>query len=727
MSDRPLYDSSPPEELTDDDLPTEERTLVDDILTDDDIDDVDDRIETVERRLPPGLFEQKLPRFEMTGTITLPRDFLSVPEPVTVPMNQPPPVAVPSRVEPPPKPARPSLRSWVTPPPKPVRALPAPGPPPPPAPRLPSVPPPLPPPQRPARTPSLPPPLPPPAAAPRPPSLTPPAAPPRPASLPPPAPPPRPASLPPPPRMPSSPEVPASFSEAPTPAPQRKKKKARPRPPEPAVPAKSDATRPFPLQAPRQEQYRTPQPEPSPSHTPPPLTASTPPPPPLVAERSMPRAPVYSEPPPALPSAPPRVDRVPSMLEIAATYLHLTNSKTLSAAIGVFAALVVGMLVIMVAATLRDDPNETPAPSGPVVAARPLTTSPRVTAPPATTPVAPATTQAPAPPPPPLGACRLVTVPRRIAGPAMPNVVPMAASAPGPSRVALGYASGRNHADGIIVNLDDLSVEPRYSEELTGPVFRVTPLTDRAPVTFAVDRDDPRIQNLRTLPSSPPLRVGTSYFGFVRLNEATSPTVIWPGARFEGISEPAFAVTERDGHGIAFRSGRGSGDVLAGWLTPSGTADGDLVRVDAGAREVGAPSMAAGDKSVVVAFAARGPGEPWHIRVAVAPRGKVPNLSRELAPLQSGGAEAIAPVIVALPSGGFLLQWLEGPAGARRVMVRTLDEKLRPQGVPLELAQGAAVQDAPGALVLRSGKVLAVHLAAADKSVELRGAVLVCG
>ncbi len=60
-------------------------------------------------------------------------------------------------------------------------------------------------------------------------------------------------------------------------------------------------------------------------------------------------------------------------------------------------------------------------------------------------------------------------------------------------------------------------------------------------------------------------------------------------------------------------------------------------------------------------------------------------------------------------------------------MVRTLDEKLRPQGVPLELAQGAAVQDAPGALVLRSGKVLAVHLAAADKSVELRGAVLVCG
>lgn len=418
------------------------------------------------------------------------------------------------------------------------------------------------------------------------------------------------------------------------------------------------------------------------------------------------------------------------MAQIAQSYLKLPSSKALSAAIGVFAALVVGMLVIMIAATLRDEPRDPEPPPGPVVAARPLAATPQL--PTATLPAPTATPTAPPAPTPAatssaLGACRLVTVPRRVAGPAMPNVVPMGAAAPGQSRVALGYASNRNHAEGIIVNLDDLSVEPRYSEELGGPVFRVTPLTDRAPVTFAVDRDDARIQTLRTIPSSPPLRVGTSYFGFVRLNEATSPTVIWPGARFEGISEPSFALTERDGYGIAFRSGRGSGDVLAGWLTPSGTADGDLVRVDAGAREVGAPSVAASDKGVVVAFSARAAGEPWHIRVAVAARGKIPGVSRELVPMQSGAPDAVFPVIIALPSGGFLLQWLEGPAGARRVLARSFDARMSPQGVPIELAQGAGIQDALGALISRSGKVLAIHLSAAEKSVELRGAVLVCG
>lgn len=740
MSDRR---SSPPDALSDDDLPTEEHDAV---LTDEDF---EDRVKTVERRLPPGLFEQKLPRFEMTGTITLPRGFASAPEPLTLPRN-PPPVAPPSRAEPPPKPVRPSLRSWATPPPKPIRAheselfedssehaptpireLPEPGPPPLAPSRVPSVPPPLPPPPRALRPPSLPPPLPPPGPRPRLPSLPPPAA------------PPRPASLPPPPRLPSAPDASPAFSEAETPPPKpKKKKKARPKPPEPVVPAKSEATRPFPLQAPRRELPSTAEllrAEPSPSHTPPPLTASTPPPPAMGMEPApAPRpAPVYSEPPPRHSSSPPAkrpaLDRVPSSLEIAARYLRLPNSKAVSAAIGVFAALVVGMLVIMIATTLREDRNEQPEPAGPVVAARPLTPSPLATAPRATataaaTATAPPPTAAPSPlAPAPLGGCRLVTVPRRIVGPAMPNVLPIGAAAPGQSRVAIGYASGKNHAEGVIVNLDDLSVEPRYSEEHTGQVFRVTPLADRSPVTFAVDRDDPRIQNLRTIPSSPPLRVGTSYFGFVRMNEATSPTVIWPGARFEGISEPVFAITERDGHGVTFRTGRGSGDVLAGWLTPSGTADGDLGRIDAGAREVGAPSMAAGDKNVVVVFAARAPGEPWHIRIAVAPRGKVPMASRELVPAQSGAPDAIAPVIASLSSGGFLLQWLEGPAGARRVMARTLDEKLTPQGVPIELAQGAGVQDAPGALVSRSGKVLAIHVAAADKSVELRGAVLVCG
>lgn len=301
----------------------------------------------------------------------------------------------------------------------------------------------------------------------------------------------------------------------------------------------------------------------------------------------------------------------------------------------------------------------------------------------------------------------------------------MGAPAPGLNRVALGFASSRNHAEGVIVDLDDLSVETRFSEELARPVFRVTPLTDRSPVTFAVDMDHPNVQVVRTLAASPPLRVGVSFFGFVRVNDSTEPTVIWPGSRNDAVGELSFAVTERDGHGVAFRSGRTSGDIFAGWLTPSGTADGDLVRIDAGAREVGAPAIAASDDKVAVVFPARGAGESWRLRVAIASRAKVPRTSREL-DLGSLSADALSPSLVPLGNGGWLMQWIEGSGAARRVVVRTLDHELVPSGLPIEIASGAGIQDTPGALIVRAGRVLAVHLSATERSVGLWAAVLRC-
>ena len=66
MNDRRRRDRALPEALTDDDLPTEEHTALGSpgaLLTDDDI---EDSIQTVERRLPTGLFDQKLPSFDGT-------------------------------------------------------------------------------------------------------------------------------------------------------------------------------------------------------------------------------------------------------------------------------------------------------------------------------------------------------------------------------------------------------------------------------------------------------------------------------------------------------------------------------------------------------------------------------------------------------------------------------------------------------------------------------------
>src|SRR6185503_15999361 len=110
-------------------------------------------------------------------------------------------------------------------------------------------------------------------------------------------------------------------------------------------------------------------------------------------------------------------------------------------------------------------PTGTPAPTGdknPLPAAKPV----------------------PGPPMPALAGCALAVRPGRIAMSAVPTVLPMVAPAPGILRAAVGFASGKNHAEGLVVKLENLEVEPRYSEEFIRPVQRVTPLTDRAPVTF---------------------------------------------------------------------------------------------------------------------------------------------------------------------------------------------------------------------------------------------------
>ena len=60
------------------------------------------KFRTLERWAPLKLTKPTVPRFEMTGTITLPKSFLAS-EPVT--LRKPTPLA-PRRLEPPPKPKR---------------------------------------------------------------------------------------------------------------------------------------------------------------------------------------------------------------------------------------------------------------------------------------------------------------------------------------------------------------------------------------------------------------------------------------------------------------------------------------------------------------------------------------------------------------------------------------------------------------------------------------------
>jgi hypothetical protein len=439
---------------------------------------------------------------------------------------------------------------------------------------------------------------------------------------------------------------------------------------------------------------------------------ATPTPPPIAASRPPSLAPAAVSAPIHTPQ--PRYATLQDRLRA----LPLQSPQSRAAAYGVAAALAVSILFSMILfLALRSDNSDQPSSSAPSAMTNlPAATTPFMAGPPV--PAAPPSNQAA------VMTCGLGRSGQLLAR-VVPGVPPMVAPAPGTARAAVGFASGRNRAEGIVVHLDDLTVERRFDEERNGVVYRVTPLTDRAPVAFAVDSDDPKARAVRTIPARPPIRLGASNFGVVRLDPGREPSVVWPGGNNEDNGEPTFAALDRSTL-VSFRRGRQSGEVLAGWLSSTGTADSDLGRIDAGAREVAAPVAAAADGYVLVVFPARAQNERWHLRVAKAERGKLPPGSQVLEGAASGTSDATAPALAALPNGGWVVQWIESTANAKRLITQAYDERLVPAGLPVEIASGA-LQESSGGLVFRDGRVLAVYLTMNGGTSELWGVVLRCG
>lgn len=483
--------------------------------------------------------------------------------------------------------------------------------------------------------------------------------------------------------------------------------KPRPAPPKIDL-SRDDRTVDAPLSDPRTSQSIQMQVLPSqPLASRPSVPIATPTPPPTASSR----------PPLVLPSSDPSPSMKERLLDVLPTRVRapFEGQASRAAAFGVAAALAISILFsVVLFLALRDSPEDGGEP-------KPVAT---LGAPPAFPTAQPASTAAGTKAPSMIMTCGLARSGQLLTR-ALPGVLPMVSTAPGTARAAVGFASGRNRAEGIVVHLDDLSVERRFDEERNGSVFRVTPLTDRAPVTFAVDSDDSRARGIRTIPAQPPIRLGSNNFGLVRLDPGREPSVVWPGGNNEDNGEPAFATLERSAL-VTFRRGRTSGEVLAGWLSASGTADSELGRVDAGAREVAAPAVATGDSLALIVFPARAQNERWHLRVAKTPRGKLPAGSQVLEGAASGTSDATSPAIAALPNGGWVVQWIESTQSAKRLITQAYDERLVPRGLPVEIASGS-LQELPGGLVYKDGRVLSVYLTMNGGTSELWGVVLRCG
>lgn len=309
--------------------------------------------------------------------------------------------------------------------------------------------------------------------------------------------------------------------------------------------------------------------------------------------------------------------------------------------------------------------------------------------------------------------------PVRLAGELEPTVQLQASRAPGLTQVAVGAARTRHVALGLVVDTQTLRAETRLEQSTPRPVVRVTPLTDRSPVTFAVDHDESRATLLRSVPASRSFRIGMSSAGVVRVEEKREPSVVWPMTG-RTTTEPRFAALEDGGYAVAFRAGA---DAMLGMLAPNGSRETELARLDVAARDVGEPALAASDGRLAVVVAARGSSELWRLFAARALSGSMPGA---LAPLDVNprGGEQRHPSIVSFGSG-WVVSWLEGTSSTLSLRARVLDGELAPQGPILELSSSAIV-DAPGALAVRGDRVLSVFARRNGPMTELWGAVLTC-
>lgn len=322
--------------------------------------------------------------------------------------------------------------------------------------------------------------------------------------------------------------------------------------------------------------------------------------------------------------------------------------------------------------------------------------------------------------------CELARPARRLAWSIVRSIPPYIASTPEGSRVAVGVAASRRSALGLLVDPDTLSAARAFAQRRRKPLLSVVPTAASGKLGFSVTRTNAPLTDARTVDGKPSFMLGMSNDGFARVVGSGEPHVIWPGGSGERMTEIRIATTPHGNHAVTFRRGGQSGQVLVGWLGPDGSRRSALAPVEGG-HFLGTPMVAANDKSVLVAFAARDSRQDhWGVRLATAPDGKLPTQARDFViPPGGPGIEAISPAAAGIDGGRWLLQWTEGSTGQHEVRVQVLGSGLAPIGDAITVSPKEA-NAGQGVVWVRGRKAISLFLVSTGKRLELWGAALTC-
>ena len=117
---------------------------------------------------------------------------------------------------------------------------------------------------------------------------------------------------------------------------------------------------------------------------------------------------------------------------------------------------------------------------------------------------------------------------------------------------------------------------------------------------------------------------------------------------------------------------------------------------------------------------------PWKLMLARSKLDALPTKATELALPEGGpGGNAIAPDIVGLADGRWLLMWTEGPFEASAIRAQTYSSNMEPIGDPIALSPPAG-NFGQALLTVVGSYTTVVFLQAVDSEFELWGAVLRC-
>lgn len=324
-----------------------------------------------------------------------------------------------------------------------------------------------------------------------------------------------------------------------------------------------------------------------------------------------------------------------------------------------------------------------------------------------------------------LRACNVSRRPSRWAPVASKNVPFEMAPVAGGAAILVGYGGSDEVGVGLRVDPKTGKFEKVFDQKVDGGVVRVTPLpgktTDDAPTFFATPKADTTLVPVAGIDPAVWVRFGDSGIESLPAADGTATSAF----SFSGDRSNAEQVLGTSaGVYLSFRRGE---SIIGGWLDASGKPQGELSAVVGSGGKVGKPRASWNGKEVAVTFADKPEGSPWQVRVGHAAGGTVPTITKAFdLPAGGPGGDAIAPDIVGLADGRWILMWTEGAAGTRAIQSITLAPDFTPIGDAIALSppSGNFGQAQLGVV----GKYVTVlFLQKGDEDFELWGAVLQCG